>query len=1293
MTNQFGLFTSEVGMGSLPTGSFSGINWGGDIYYLEVTVDGDVMPASQLLSVPYALHAKTATSGVPGADGHNSLISSTVELAGANCPNGGYFIQTWLDLDDDGTLSAGETPISYYICNGEDGVNGLDGIDGVNGNDGVGITSTVDNGDGTFTINYSDATSFTTSDLTGATGPAGNDGVDGVNGVVYTEGTGISLLGDSITNLGDADADPINELQVLSISNDTISLSNGGSYVVLPSVTADNDWIQGAGSVYNDTDFIGIGTSTPFFALDVVSSDTVVAAFRGDNPDFSAVSIANSNANADVGFILLTGADTAIFGLNPTDKLLVLDNSISGGHIALNADSTVVSYAEVVGNIANSRIYNKTNSIYNETDSIFNYSTSGTIVNVNQGMLLTDSLYVLGNNANNAGYVLTNDGLGQAKWEPSSGGSLWQSNSPNVYFNTGNVGIGTTTPTAPLTIGTVNGSDIEFTGMFNSDISAPSQLNISSGAATMLDAPEMYLRTNNTDRLTILNNGNVGVGTISPQQLLTLSTPASTTFRMERSNASAFDWEMNVDNLGFHIKGGADGTAGALTDFVNVDGFGNIGLGITTPTQLLHLFNGTLRIDDGSNPYNLPTSAGAAGEVLTMNGGNATWQNPGSGADNWGSQVVQVDGTTITGDGDGTPLSGFDGDYGSLSNTPAIPSNTSDLTNDSGFITNANDADADSNNEIQTLSFANPNLSLSNGGGSVDLSGLSGATYTAGTAINISGTTITNTAPDQTVLLQGAGGTSVSGTYPNFTITSTDNVNDADASVTNETITSATFDGINLNIDEAGTPHSIDLSSLQGPVFSPGTGIDMSGNVITNTTPDQVVSLVGAGSTSVSGTYPNFTITSTDNVNDADANATNEIQILSFANPNLSLSNGGGSVDLSGLSTAPIWGQSGSEIHYNSGHVGVGMSDPNHMFHIQDSLASAGTVLMQVDDMIGTPIFRVNNDRDVDVYGNLRVNNAYTFPTSDGGFSGLALITDASGNVSWGTPTAAAGVWSKSGTSIFPTTLTDNVGIGTNTPSVNMHIKDVNPILWIQDSQTGSSAYPRIELGNTTSGTFNSLASIAIPGSGDDLQIAATNSTRFVTNFTERMIIANSGNVGIGTSIPSAKLDVKGSFKLENGNQAVGHVLTSVDANGNTMWKPKNIAFEVGVPGGVTVANSPIVLQFDQIVFNDGGYSTAINGFEPPVDGVYALDVNVMFNLPSTGPEYGTVELWVGGVKYKTAKVMMGNGASASAHISVTTRLTSGTDDVRVVVYSDAQTLEIVNDASTWFSGHLVYAY
>ena len=48
-------------------------------------------------------------------------------------------------------------------------------------------------------------------------------------------------------------------------------------------------------------------------------------------------------------------------------------------------------------------------------------------------------------------------------------------------------------------------------------------------------------------------------------------------------------------------------------------------------------------------------------------------------------------------------------------------------------------------------------------------------TYTAGTGLALAGTEFSNTAPDRTVGLTGAGATTISGTYPNFTITSTDN--------------------------------------------------------------------------------------------------------------------------------------------------------------------------------------------------------------------------------------------------------------------------------------------------------------------------------------------------------------------------------------------------------------------------------------------------------------------------------------------------------------------------------------
>jgi hypothetical protein len=66
-------------------------------------------------------------------------------------------------------------------------------------------------------------------------------------------------------------------------------------------------------------------------------------------------------------------------------------------------------------------------------------------------------------------------------------------------------------------------------------------------------------------------------------------------------------------------------------------------------------------------------------------------------------------------------------------------------------------------------------------GGSINVGTVTSVAATAGTGINVSGSpitasgtlTITNTAPDQTVVLTAGAGISTSGTYPNFTITNT----------------------------------------------------------------------------------------------------------------------------------------------------------------------------------------------------------------------------------------------------------------------------------------------------------------------------------------------------------------------------------------------------------------------------------------------------------------------------------------------------------------------------------------
>jgi hypothetical protein len=68
-TNAFGLVELEIGKGTPITGTFSSINWGSNSYFVKIEMDPaggiayQVLSTSQLLSVPYALHAKTVETG------------------------------------------------------------------------------------------------------------------------------------------------------------------------------------------------------------------------------------------------------------------------------------------------------------------------------------------------------------------------------------------------------------------------------------------------------------------------------------------------------------------------------------------------------------------------------------------------------------------------------------------------------------------------------------------------------------------------------------------------------------------------------------------------------------------------------------------------------------------------------------------------------------------------------------------------------------------------------------------------------------------------------------------------------------------------------------------------------------------------------------------------------------------------------------------------------------------------------------------------------------------------------
>lgn len=66
ITNSNGLISIEVGTGEIINGNFSTIDWSNDVYFIKTEIDPNggtnytINGVSQLLSVPYALHAKTA---------------------------------------------------------------------------------------------------------------------------------------------------------------------------------------------------------------------------------------------------------------------------------------------------------------------------------------------------------------------------------------------------------------------------------------------------------------------------------------------------------------------------------------------------------------------------------------------------------------------------------------------------------------------------------------------------------------------------------------------------------------------------------------------------------------------------------------------------------------------------------------------------------------------------------------------------------------------------------------------------------------------------------------------------------------------------------------------------------------------------------------------------------------------------------------------------------------------------------------------------------------------------------
>lgn len=106
-TNNFGLINLAIGNGTEKTGDFSSIDWEADNYFLKVEIDPDGgttytdMGTTQMLSVPYAQHAKTVSS-----------YPETDPVFGAHAANG---ITTGLIGDWNTAYSWGNHTLAGYL--------------------------------------------------------------------------------------------------------------------------------------------------------------------------------------------------------------------------------------------------------------------------------------------------------------------------------------------------------------------------------------------------------------------------------------------------------------------------------------------------------------------------------------------------------------------------------------------------------------------------------------------------------------------------------------------------------------------------------------------------------------------------------------------------------------------------------------------------------------------------------------------------------------------------------------------------------------------------------------------------------------------------------------------------------------------------------------------------------------------------------------------------------------------------------------------------------------------------
>jgi hypothetical protein len=339
---------------------------------------------------------------------------------------------------------------------------------------------------------------------------------------------------------------------------------------------------------------------------------------------------------------ILNGGNVGIGTTSPSEKLHVVGNIYSSGNITANGNINATDYLQTYG------IFYHRSDFY-----VLNKAANGWLTWVTRSTSEAETTiqldYVRSINASNGGNV----GIGTTSpaFKLDVGGTFHSGgdatfNGTNTYINSsyiyvgnnasdlvsisgntmyfpgnGNVGIGTTAPTAPLEITNTGSAGGGYT-MFNAFYSAAKQwgmrkYGIDNGTGIAFSSDVQFGSTwYNATRIghgqnannpsfqsyytTYLatTSGNVGIGTTAPSRKLTVSNPANGDVALFTNTIDA-DLLINLTS-GVTLLTPSTGTLAfgtSLTEKMRITAAGNVGIGTTSPTNKLTVTTSTNAVD------------------------------------------------------------------------------------------------------------------------------------------------------------------------------------------------------------------------------------------------------------------------------------------------------------------------------------------------------------------------------------------------------------------------------------------------------------------------------------------------------------------------------------------------------------------------------------------------------------------------------------------------------------------------------------------------------------------------